>query len=195
MKAFSMTFSINTDLALASKSRLKQFFETLENVSYHDEKARMLQKDLLNVLDDVFALENNEFYFLLDSKYMALNGINFNANYRQGHYQYLTLPNYPHISGWQNYQDLEYLQLCIAEVVNSPHFYGGKSLTNYQKKYSEIQKLKTELETIKEKVLPEVRDAQAEIVALSNTEQDGQKLSQLIDFIMENYNNTNSKFK
>jgi len=176
-----MTFWNATDIDKA-KNNLTNFHQGLKSNVYSTPEAQSYQKELIDLLEEVFKLDSSELLLTLNSKYHLLKGTLL-EEFGNGYFA-----QYPNFHNWnQPVYDVPYLKTYILEIKSLPHFYQGKSIANYQKKYGEIQKLKSELETITSTTLAEAQTATSEIVSLANTKHSDKTLTEIVDYFTTNY--------
>jgi hypothetical protein len=176
-----MTFWNVADIEKA-KNNLVNFHQGLKSNVYSTPEAQPYQKDLIDLFEEVFSLDSPELLLTLDSKYHLLKN-SLLEEFGSGYFA-----QYPNFHTWnQPVYDVPYLKTYILEIKSLPHFYQGKSIANYQKKYSEIQKLKSELETVTSTTLAEAQTATSEIVSLANTIHENKNLSEIVEFFTQNH--------
>jgi hypothetical protein len=179
-----MTFWNVADIEKA-KNNLINFHQGLKSNVYSTPEVQPYQKDLIDLFEEVFSLDSSELLITLDSKYHLLKN-SLLEELGSGFFV-----QYPNFHTWnQPIYDVPYLKTYILQIKSLPHFYQGKSIANYQKKYSEIQKLKSELETIASTTLAKAQTATSEIVSLANTIHENKNLSEIVEFFTQNHTKT-----
>jgi hypothetical protein len=179
-----MTFQVNDETAF---DNLELFYSALGNHIFSNDEENWLKTELLDLVEEVFALNNKEFYWLLDVKFKHLSqsSIENPDGMYNGHPKFLKM-GYPSFAPQRTTHNQEYLQLCISEIISSPHFYKGKQVANYTQKLHEIEQLKTQLEAIKNDQLQQVTE-------LLETKRNEKTLAEIVEFLVEKHDEIATK--